>query len=82
MPDPNEPFGYSIYKQLLQMRVGEDAAILSPEVYGQEPLKAFEIALGLQPRQESVVGKMRKSREEARAAADLTESKLRERTGY
>ena len=59
-----EPFGYGMYKQLLKMRVGEEAVALSPELYERDQLKAFELALGLKTKPKGAVEEIRKSGED------------------
>lgn len=77
-----EPFGYGFYTQLLRLRAGEKAVTLSPELYGRDPLRAFEIALGLKPKERGAVGTARTRGEAARQAAELTERRLREQRGF
>ncbi len=77
-----EPFGYGFYTQLLRLRTGEKTVALSPELYERDPLKAFELALGLGAKPRGAVGATRKRGQVAREAAELTEKRLREQRGF
>lgn len=59
---PNrKPTGYGLYTAIHKWRHGAKAIRLSPRGYRHDPLRAYEIALGLKPRR--LVRALRRSKQ-------------------
>jgi len=59
------PVGYGLYKVVHRLRWGS-TVMLSPRGYRHAPLRAWETAIGLRPRKQSLVGKVRRRYRTAR----------------
>ncbi len=75
-----EPFGFGFYEQLMKLRWGENAVRLTAKSYSNDPLRAYEIALGIKPAEDSVVSLIRKRRQEQLTSQSSTAREIAERT--